>query len=81
MGAQRRALAFLSRKALIAWGLSLQAALELVAGIMVGFYLDTKTGKAPLFLILGLIAGMAAAIRDLIALARLTQEKDNGKGE
>lgn len=72
-------MAFLSRKALIAWGLSLQAALELVAGIMIGIFLDTKTGKAPLFLVLGLIAGMVAAIRDLIALVRLTQENNDGK--
>lgn len=74
-------MAFLSRRALIAWGLSLQAALELVAGVMVGLFLDNKTGKTPLFLILGLIAGMAAAIRDLIALAKIAQEKNDEKGE
>jgi len=42
--------AFLSRKAIIAWGLSIQAALELIAGLLLGAFLDTKTGKLPLFL-------------------------------
>ena len=65
----------------MAWGLSLQAALELVAGVMVGLFLDNKTGKTPLFLILGLIAGMAAAIRDLITLAKIAQEKNDEKSE
>ena len=73
-------MAFLSRKAMIAWGISIQAALELVAGIVLGSFLDGKTGKAPLFFILGLIAGFVAAVRDFVALARLVQKEENESG-
>lgn len=73
-------MAFLSRKAIIAWGLSIQAALELIAGLLFGAFLDMKTGKAPLFFILGLIAGLIAAVRDFVALAKLVQKEDNGNG-
>jgi F0F1-type ATP synthase assembly protein I len=65
---------------MIAWGLSIQAALELVAGLLLGAFLDAKTGKTPLFFILGLIAGLIAAARDFVALAKLVQKEDNENG-
>ncbi|MDY7017874.1 MAG: AtpZ/AtpI family protein [Nitrospirota bacterium] len=73
-------MAFLSRKAVIAWGLSIQAALELIAGLLLGAFLDTKTGKSPLFFVLGLIAGLIAAVRDFVALAKLVQKEDDENG-
>ena len=73
-------MAFLSRKTMIAWGLSIQAALELAAGLLLGAFLDSKTDKAPLFFVLGLIAGLIAAVRDFVVLARLAQKEDNENG-
>lgn len=64
---------------MIVWGLSIQAALELVAGLLLGAFLDAKTGKAPLFFVLGLIVGFIAAVRDFVALTKLVQKKEDNE--
>jgi len=74
-------LANFNKKALIAWGLSIQATLELVVGILVGIYIDKRTGKEPLFFIIGLIIGLFASIKDLIALVRFIERDDGNDGE
>ena len=52
---------------------------SIVAGLLVGNYVDLKFGTAPLLMVLGVVVGMAGAIyRLVIVLQRLSaREKDN----
>jgi F0F1-type ATP synthase assembly protein I len=44
--------------------------LEMVVPGMAGYWIDTRMGTTALFLILGLIAGMAVGILHLVQIAR-----------
>lgn len=46
----------------------------------VGCFFRYKDGQTPSFFVLGLIAGLIAAVRDFVALAKLVQKEDNGNG-
>ena len=52
---------------------------SIVAGLLIGNYVDIKFGTSPLLMVLGVVVGMAGAIyRLIIVLQRLsTCEKDN----
>ncbi len=58
-------------------GMGLEVAVAVILGLFVGNWLDDKFGRSPLFLFLGLIAGLAAAVNILIGYSRVAK-RDQG---
>jgi F0F1-type ATP synthase assembly protein I len=60
------------RGAEVAW----EAALSMVLGALLGMWIDSKTGTTPLFLVIFLALGLAAAVRRLLQFANAQARAD-----
>jgi F0F1-type ATP synthase assembly protein I len=61
-------------------GVGLEFAVVVVAGVIAGYYIDTRLGTEPLFTLLLTMAGMGGALYRLLwSLKRLSSQSDNGR--
>jgi F0F1-type ATP synthase assembly protein I len=65
----------------VAYSLAIEMAIAVIVPILIGRWLDAKTGKSPWFTVGGLILGGAAAIRSAYRAMKELQKRNGGGSE
>ena len=67
------------RQANLAWRMVIELVAGLMIGFGIGFGLDKVFGTMPLFLVLFILAGLAAGVKTMLRSAREVQEREAAK--